>query len=524
MGVDDNVPAVLKPNGSGTCQVPWPVFAASFNRVQICATSSDSRLPHLMSFSSMNDIDGSEGHDSTWSRWLKWTGGEDEPHAAAARASRVTATSIDVRGGGCTNFVSFRNNAMLLLPPSLVRALRAGGGEVEVILGQRDRRPMRSLELLAEAEARATADTPRSEYQTLPSVGSMLAYPQLGITVVSFRPGTLPPLATAENYVVEAKSRAFLNRREVCLRFTIGTTKCSSKPKPRKAAIKAKDGAAAGAAQSDERWWAIVPSTFYPGQAAQCWMSIRTATPIPLADVPKGLTKCSQQPPAKAASWRALGDMPCAAWEGTVLPETWLRLNMSQTLTSPCAVYVFVSQDHSSKERALPIGAWVMLVPSAATAAAAAASKASSTTAPPDVTVLAAPTAGSQWQHKMLCKAREISLRVALPATALLSDVVVVPVVHQAPQGGAKLATVVAVEGSEGKLQLIATHGQPPSKLIKPGGKKKRLHSKDSKVKRHESTGPAPSLAAAKKKLNALGGLYACLDDNDFSSVAPAGQ
>ena len=317
MGVDDNIPATLKPDGSGTCQVPWPLFAASFNRVQICATSSNSRLPHVLSFFSMDDVDGFEGHDSIWSRWLTWTGSDDEPDATAARALRVTATSIDVRGGGCTNFVSFRNNAMLLLPPPVVRTLRAGGGEVEVILGQHDRRPMRSLELLAEAQARATIDTPRSEHQTLPSVGSMLAYPQLGITVVSFKPGTLPPLATAENYVVEAKSRAFLNRREVCLRFTIDATKCSCKPKPGKPIRKAKDGVVpvAGAPKSDERWWAIVPSTFYPGQAAQCWMSVRTATPIPLADVPRCITKCSPPPPAKAASWRALSDMPCAAWE-----------------------------------------------------------------------------------------------------------------------------------------------------------------------------------------------------------------
>ena len=81
MGVDDNVPATLKPDGSGTCQVPWPLFAASFNRVQICATSSNSRLPHVLSFLSMDDVDRFEGHDSIWSRWLTWTGSDDEPDA-----------------------------------------------------------------------------------------------------------------------------------------------------------------------------------------------------------------------------------------------------------------------------------------------------------------------------------------------------------------------------------------------------------------------------------------------------------
>ena len=521
MGFDDDVPAALKPDGSGTYRVPWPVFAASFNRVQMCATASNTRLPHVLTFSSMDGLGSSEGRDTTWSRWLTWTGSEDEPNAAAASASRITATSIDVRGGGCTNFISFRNNAMFLLPPSVVHTLCAGGGEVEVILGQGDRRPKRSLELLAEAEAHAEVDVPGSEHQKLPSVGSMLAYPQLGITVISFEPGTLPPLATAENYTVETKTRAFLNRREVCLRFAIGAATGSSKPKPGKPSkhgMKAKHGATAGAAESSERWWAIVPSTFYPGQAAQCWMSIRTAAPIPLADVPESSATCVPRPPANAASWRALSDMPCATWEGTAQPDTWLRLNMVDVLTPPCAVYVFVSQDYSSKERALPIGAWIMLVPAATTNTTAAAAKAGAgaTTAPSGIKVLAAPTAGPQWQHKTLCKAREISLRVALPAGSLLSDLVVVPVAHQAPQAGAKLATVVAVEGSGGSLQLAATRGQPPSTLIKPEGNmsKKRLKMKGGggKVKRRESPAPGPSLAAAKKKIDALGGLYAGLD------------
>ena len=76
---------------------------------------------------------------------------------------------------------------------------------MEVIIGQQDQRAV-----VGASKVRQRGQTEAEKKQPGQEVG--FDYPQIGITVVSFKPGTGPPMATAENIQILAKTTAFLNR------------------------------------------------------------------------------------------------------------------------------------------------------------------------------------------------------------------------------------------------------------------------------------------------------------------------
>ena len=477
MGIDDDIDAKLQPNGAGSFRMTWTQFAATFNRVQLCALSSREALPA-----------SSARAPATLARWAKKKEGDGSGSA-----------------GGCTNFTSFHSNPMLLLPPPLVAALAKEGCELEVQLGQADQRAAAAAAQWDEA-ARADEQSGTSAAAAVmaASLGSKLDYPQLGLTLIAFvGSGAVPPMATPENIAVVAKSRAFLNRREVSLRFSIAEAAA--------AAAAAASGNKSGHADSGPFHMAVVPSTFYAGQEAAFWCTVRSARAIPCEE--EG-TEVVGTLPADKACWRCMCNAPTAHWEGRSAGNTcWLRpLVMSgdggggggggQELT------IFVRQAEEQREKQLPISAWVLLQP-------------------PDgadgpAKTLSSPAKGC---GKGFVKATQISLRVTVPAGHSLSDVVVVPVTFDASSDVKLFVTLVCDGIAAGELAVSAAVGSNPAKMG-IGVKQQQRQQGGTLVKggrRSSGAGagkkraggakqPKPNFGKAKANINAMADMFAGLE------------
>ena len=499
MGIDDGVDAgkLREVDGAGTLRMSWAQFAAAFNRVQLCALSSREALPAV----------GARAPGALAS-WSKGGGGGGSCGSA----------------GGCTNFPTFHTNPMLVLPPALVASLAESGAELEVQLGQADQRAaVATAQWEAAQSAGASGEggsaaeaAEAAEAVMAASLGSQLSYPQLGLTVIAFvGAGAAPPMATPENYVVAAKSRAFLNRREVSLRFSVADAAASAA-----AAAKKKSDREASSSSGGAPFLAVVPSTFYAGQEAAFWCAVRSARALPceavVAEEVGGSEAAAEAaagalpPPADRACWRCMGAAPSAKWEGLSAGNTnWLRLvgggggGGGSAAAGRRVLTIFVRQSEEQREKQLPIGAWVLLVPPEGEGGAP--------------TVLNSLAKGG---GKGFVKATQMSLRVTVPEGRSLGEVAVVPCTFEAASSVQLAVTLVADGGAVAAgatLTVRATAGSDPAKLgvgaasAKKGGRSGKGGGSGGR-KSAPKKQPKPSFGKAKANITAMGDMFAGLE------------